>query len=318
MSYSIEDYGTMIADPLRRAAFHDAMARVIKPGAVVLDLGAGVGILSVLACKLGAARVYAVDTNPAIKLLPACAKRNGVAGKIVSFHGDSRKFHMSEKADLIIADLRGIVPFFDGSIDVMRDACARFLKPQGVVLPATDRIHIAPVSEPRARGHQHKLWRDHDLGLDLSSVAEFCLGAAIRSTATAADLLGEPGLWGVTEWGPAPQLALADEVQLLVSRDGLLDGFLEWFDLGFVDGISLTNRPGERDLVYGRCCFTLSTPIPVSRGDRICLRLHLHPTATPELWTWAGVVHDASGVQKARFSDSTFKRSAITLERPAG
>ncbi len=46
-----------VSDAHRLAIYRRAMVAVVKPGDVVLDLGAGTGILGVLACQAGAARV---------------------------------------------------------------------------------------------------------------------------------------------------------------------------------------------------------------------------------------------------------------------
>ena len=57
--YSLADYGTMIADRVRLDAHAEALRRVVTPASIVLDVGAGTGVMSLLACKFGARRVYA-------------------------------------------------------------------------------------------------------------------------------------------------------------------------------------------------------------------------------------------------------------------
>lgn len=54
MSYSLYEYGLMIFDGKRLEPHRQAMRRVVKPG-VVVDLGAGPGIMALLACQMGAA-----------------------------------------------------------------------------------------------------------------------------------------------------------------------------------------------------------------------------------------------------------------------
>src|SRR5882724_9709636 len=54
----IEYHRTLLADRVRNAALHAALARVIKKGeTTVADIGAGTGFLGFLAAKLGAKRV---------------------------------------------------------------------------------------------------------------------------------------------------------------------------------------------------------------------------------------------------------------------
>jgi ribosomal protein L11 methyltransferase len=60
-----------------------ALRGVVWPGATVLDVGAGSGVLSVAAALLGAGRVEAIDISPASPaVVESNAEANGVGGKV--------------------------------------------------------------------------------------------------------------------------------------------------------------------------------------------------------------------------------------------
>ena len=88
MYAEFEVHRTMICDRVRTEAFRRAIDSVVRPGDVVLDVGAGSGILSVLAARAGAARVYAVERTSAAVLAQELAAANGVAGIVQVIHGD--------------------------------------------------------------------------------------------------------------------------------------------------------------------------------------------------------------------------------------
>ena len=74
--YSIAAYGSMIGDAKRFTAYREALERDIKPGCTVLDLGTGTGVHALLACKLGARRVYAIETSDAIQVARDMSRMN--------------------------------------------------------------------------------------------------------------------------------------------------------------------------------------------------------------------------------------------------
>ena len=81
-----------------------------KPGSVVVDVGCGSGILAIIAAKLGAAKVYAVDAaNETVDIGRANARAHGVEDTIEFAQGDMfEPFADDLRADVIIGDVSGI------------------------------------------------------------------------------------------------------------------------------------------------------------------------------------------------------------------
>ena len=80
--YSVHDYGAMIADRVRMEAYAEALRQAVKPGSVVLDLGSGAGIFALLACRLGARHVYAIEPSDIIEVGREIAAANSYSGRI--------------------------------------------------------------------------------------------------------------------------------------------------------------------------------------------------------------------------------------------
>src|SRR5205809_5074473 len=110
--YSISGYGQMIADERRMLAYSTALRRAVGADSIVLDIGAGTGILSLLACQYGARKVYAVEPSSAIAIAEEAARANGFADRMECIQALSTDIRLPQKVDVIVSDLRGILPLF--------------------------------------------------------------------------------------------------------------------------------------------------------------------------------------------------------------
>src|SRR5688572_3245541 len=165
--YSVHSYGRMLADSVRMGAYSAALKRAVRPGSVVLDLGCGPGVFALLACKLGARRVYAVEPDNVIQLAREAAFANGVADRIEFFQDLSTEITLPEPADVIISDLRGVLPWYQQHIPSIVDARTRFLAQGGILIPARDTLWAAIVEAPERYQEIVSPWQSN--GLDLSN-----------------------------------------------------------------------------------------------------------------------------------------------------
>ena len=169
----------MLWDSLRMDAYRRVLERRAN-GNVLVELGCGHGVLACLAVRAGARRVYAIEESSMIDVAREVARSNGLEDRIVFVEGNSLDVELPERADVVYSDLMGPDPLGAGMLVYMHDAAARFLRADGVLVPArltlltvgVDSRRIARETEA-ARG-----WlRDADelsatFGLDLSPLRE--------------------------------------------------------------------------------------------------------------------------------------------------
>ena len=80
---------SLLLDKARCDAYREAIHRTVKPGDVVVDLGAGTGLLSFFALQAGARHVYAIEMSRIADVAAELIEANGFQRP---HHADSQKF----------------------------------------------------------------------------------------------------------------------------------------------------------------------------------------------------------------------------------
>jgi len=144
-------HAMLLDDARRTRAFSRALQEVVRPGDVVADLGAGTGILSLLALRAGAARVYAVEKSPVASLARALARENGVADRLTVIRGRAKDVRLPERVDVVVTEMLGMFVFDEGLLELASDARRRFLRKDGRIIPSHVRVMAAPAAAPPGR-----------------------------------------------------------------------------------------------------------------------------------------------------------------------
>src|SRR5437868_9416319 len=132
--YALSDFGAMTADSERFAAYSQAIKQAVRPGDSVLEIGCGPGAFAMLACQAGARKVYAVDSEEIVYFARELAAANGFSDQMEFIQSDSRKLQLPEGVNVIISDIRGVLPFFRHGLAAIDDARQRLLLPGGCLI----------------------------------------------------------------------------------------------------------------------------------------------------------------------------------------
>jgi Ribosomal protein L11 methyltransferase (PrmA) len=307
--FSLADFGRMIEDRARLDAHVAAFRQVVTPSSIVLDLGAGTGIMSLLACKAGARRVYAVEPSGAVQILMTAARDNGFADRIVVLQQRSTELTLPERADVIVSDLRGVLPPHGTHFADIADARRRLLAPAGRLLPARDTMWLAVVSAPEAFRRRRGAWRSEPEGLDLRSALSFADNELEKCRARPDQQLCDAVPWARLEYQLLTDRAVRGSGTCAITKEGVGHGFCVWFDTELVEGIGYSNAPGGPEGIYGQIFFTWPEEVALQPGDRVSFEVRADPIGAEYVWTWTSEIQRpaSSPVAPIRFKQSTFK-----------
>jgi protein arginine N-methyltransferase 1 len=126
---------------------------------IVLDVGAGTGILSIFAAKAGAAHVYAVENANIALHARTIIESNGLSDKITVIKGKIEEIELPvEKVDIIISEWMGYFLLYESMLDCVLFARDKFLHADGMMFPDRAVLYLASIEDEDYRQSKIDFW----------------------------------------------------------------------------------------------------------------------------------------------------------------
>jgi len=125
----------MLNDTRRTRMYLQAIENAVQPGDVVVDLGAGAGVLSAAAIRAGAQMVHAIERTAIAHTARDLFRSNGIDRHVTVHNTEAGRAQLPEPADLLVSELIGNEPLSERVLELVLDARRRFLKPQARMIP---------------------------------------------------------------------------------------------------------------------------------------------------------------------------------------
>lgn len=312
--YSVANYGAMIEDEVRLVAYEQALKKAVMPGSVVADIGAGTGIATLLACKLGAARIFAIEPNPAIQIARDIVSANGYQDRVVFFSELSPRVILPEKVDVLVSDLRGALPLMGNHIPTIIDARKRFLKPDGLQIPLRDTMIIAGVSAQNIYDKSARPWCANRYGFDMSAGWKLQAHRWTKGRAKPEQIFLPPKTLATLDYTTIETPDIVKNQSWIVEKNEILHGYQIWFDALLQEGVTYSTGPFTPELIYGTPFLPLSSPIPLKQGDLVQVEISAKLAKDDYSWRWLTNV-ERNGKVVASYDQNTLLGQPLSLEQ---
>jgi type II protein arginine methyltransferase len=273
LSYKVPAFHrSMLADRDRNEAYESAIEASVRPGDLVLDIGAGSGLLAMMAARAGAARVVACESD---RLLAATAReivsRNGYGDVVEIVAERSTKLEptgaLAAGADLIVSEVFSHTLLDEGAIGTLNHAMKALARPGARIIPASASIQVALAE---FRGEILPPLGDVS-GFDLSLFdrhAPRAMSLPLKSRHLHLRSAAQPIFDFDFTRGEAPverRRKLA-----LTSRGGRVNAVAQWIRLQLTDDIAFENGPGPGRWSHWPCVlYPFDSPIETADGDQL-------------------------------------------------
>ncbi len=285
----------LIADTCRTGTYQKAISQVVRKNDVVLDIGAGSGILSFLACRAGARKVYAVEKSAALPLARELCASNGLNDIVEFRQGRSQEIQLPEPVDVIISDTGCSFGLQGGLLGILLDAKKRFLKPGGRIIPHSLQLLVAPVE---LNDHRNlDIWEKDRYGLDLSSIRRFAANTDYHFKVEPESVLAPPASLIKILFDEVSSPYVAGETLSVAARDGVMHGLAAWIDLELAPGIGFTNSPLAPTVDWTHSFFPIERPVALQKGDRVRANIQ---TNNGEIWRWQVQIESGNTESESR------------------
>ncbi|KAG8187974.1 hypothetical protein JTE90_025742 [Oedothorax gibbosus] len=248
----------MIGDYSRTQTYRKAILSNYKMfhQKVVLDVGAGTGILSLFCAQAGAKKVYAIEASSIANEARKVVASNGYSDRIVVMQEKMEDAELPEKVDIIVSEWMGYMLMYESMLPSLLLARDKWLKKDGNLFPEEVRIYISPISDPQEYEYSVEFWKkvEDAYKVDMSALAQTA-AEQMRETVHVisvdpASIQSHSSCVTVMDLGTVSQIGSeCAQGSFKCSCFGrkVIHGFVIWFTVHFPNNVILSTSPYDRE-----------------------------------------------------------------------
>ena len=256
----LQYHHSMLMDGNRMANFKAAIDLVVFPGAKVLELGGGTGVLSWFAAAK-AAKVWCVEMNPELVTESRKLLANNLHGhKVDVVQANAFDYLPPEPVDVMICEMIHVAMLREKQIEMVesfkRRYLARFGGPLPIMVPTAVLMAVQPLQQNYDfHGYQAPIIQVQELSGNAPETIE----------------LAAPALYSTLDFTQTNSLDIAWEGSFVIAKDGTVNA------LRFITKNILAMVPetsSSIDWLNRYMAFPVAQPVSVKSSDVVRVRFH--------------------------------------------
>ncbi|KAJ8528238.1 hypothetical protein K7X08_021930 [Anisodus acutangulus] len=266
----------MLKDVVRTKTYQNVIYKnsFLFKDKVVLDVGAGTGILSLFCAKVGAKHVYAIECSSMADMAQEIVKRNGFSDVITIIKGKVEEIDLPiPQVDIIISEWMGYFLLYENMLDTVLYARDKWLVKDGLVLPDKASLCLTAIEDADYKEDKIEFWNSV-YGFDMSCIRKQAMMEPLVDTVdqnqivTNCQLLKTMDISKMTS-GDASFTA---PFKLVAERDDYIHAFVAYFDVSFTRCHKLmgfSTGPKSRGTHWKQTVLYLEDVISVCQGEAV-------------------------------------------------
>jgi type III protein arginine methyltransferase len=263
---------SIVRDRARNDAYDAALRRAIRPSSRVLEIGAGTGLLAMMAARAGAAKVVTCESDPAVAAMASeIIAGNGFADRVDVVAKASSDIALGVdldwRADVLVSEVVSNDLLGEGVLPAMEQAVRRLLNADAQIIPARGIVRVALAEDREVDKERMGIVHGFDLSRFNRLRAPYCRinvgNERLLLRSEPADLFR----FDFQSGGPFPE---ARGAVSLSASGGVVNGIAQWIRLEMDDHGSYENAPAiDAWSAWDVLFYPLMRPVEMTKGETI-------------------------------------------------
>lgn len=249
---------------------------------VVLDVGAGTGILSLFCAKAGAKHVYAIECSQMADMAKEIVQTNGFSNVITVLKGKVEEIELPvPHVDIIISEWMGYFLLFENMLNTVLYARDKWLVKDGIILPDKASLYLTAIEDAEYKDDKIEFW-NNVYGFDMSCIRKQAMTEPLVDTVDQNQIVTNSQLlkmMDISKMTPG-DASFTAPFKLVAERDDYIHALVAYFDVSFTRCHKLmgfSTGPRSRATHWKQTVLYLEDVLTVCEGETVVGSLTVEP-----------------------------------------
>ncbi|KAF3602949.1 hypothetical protein F2Q69_00033229 [Brassica cretica] len=266
----------MLKDVVRTKTYQNVIYqnKFLIKDKIVLDVGAGTGILSLFCAKAGAKHVYAVECSQMADMAKEIVKANGFSDVITVLKGKIEEIELpTPKVDVIISEWMGYFLLFENMLDSVLYARNKWLVDGGIVLPDKASLFLTAIEDSEYKEDKIEFWNSV-YGFDMSCIKKKAMMEPLVDTVDQNQIVTDSKLLKTMDISKmsSGDASFTAPFKLVAQRNDYIHALVAYFDVSFTMCHKLlvfSTGPRSRATHWKQTVMYLEDVLTICEGETI-------------------------------------------------
>ncbi|XP_047950895.1 protein arginine N-methyltransferase 1.1 [Salvia hispanica] len=266
----------MLKDVIRTKTYQNVIYKnsFLFKDKVVLDVGAGTGILSLFCAKAGAKHVYAVECSSMASTAEEIVKLNGYSNVVTVLKGKIEEIELPvAQVDVIISEWMGYFLVYENMLDSVLYARDKWLAKDGIVLPDKASLHLTAIEDADYKEDKIEFW-NNVYGFNMSCIRKQAIAEPLVDTVEQNQIVTNCQMLKTMDISKMDSVdaSFTAPFKLVAERDDYIHALVAYFDVSFTKCHKLmgfSTGPKSRATHWKQTVLYLEDVLSICEGETL-------------------------------------------------